>query len=170
VDHDIRKATSDDVPVLTDVIRRAFRDVADRFGLTAENCPKHPSNCEREWIESDLSRGVTYFVLLEQGKPRGCVAVEVATDDTCYLERLAVLPEHRNAGFGRRLVERALREAESAGSAVVSVGIIARHTELREWYRRLRFVESGMERFEHLPFEVAFLRYDLAPCEIDAPA
>jgi N-acetylglutamate synthase-like GNAT family acetyltransferase len=170
VDHGIRKATIGDVSVLTDVIRRAFRDVADRFGLTAENCPKHPSNCEREWIESDLARGVAYFVLAEQGRPCGCVAVEAATDDTCYLERLAVLPQRRNAGFGRRLVERALREAWSARSSVVSVGIIARHHELREWYRRLGFAEAGLQRFPHLPFEVAFLRYDLVPSESDATA
>jgi N-acetylglutamate synthase-like GNAT family acetyltransferase len=165
VQGDIRKATFADVDVLTSLIRRAFRDVADRFALTAENCPTHPSNCEPEWIERDLSRGVSYLVLSAQGAPCGCVAIEVAPPDTCYIERLAVVPERRNAGFGRRLVDRALLEARTAGAATVSVGIIAKHFEIRDWYRRLGFVETGSETFEHLPFEVAFLCYDLAPSE-----
>jgi GNAT superfamily N-acetyltransferase len=42
----------------------------------------------------------------------------------CYLERLAVVPDRRNEGFGRRLVNRALRESEGAGATTMSVGII----------------------------------------------
>ena len=42
---------------------RAFRGVAERFGLTDENCPRHASNCTADWIEKDMDRGVTYFVL-----------------------------------------------------------------------------------------------------------
>jgi GNAT superfamily N-acetyltransferase len=159
---DVRRAVPDDVDVLTDIIRRAFRDVAGRFALTSENCPAHPSNCEREWIESDLSRGVSYFLLSAHGPPCGCVAVEVASPETCYLERLAVLPDRRNAGFGRRLVERALLDAEEAGAATVGVGIIAKHFELRDWYRRLGFVEVDEQSFDHLPFDVIFLSFDLA--------
>ena len=159
---DIRRATLNDVDVLTDIIRNAFRDVADRFAITPENCPTHPSNCERAWIESDLSRGVSYFLLIAQGLPCGCVAVEIASPDVCYLERLAVVPDRRNESFGRRLVNRALREAEEAGTTTMSVGIIAKHSEVRDWYGRLGFVEDDERGFDHLPFEVAFLRYHLA--------
>jgi N-acetylglutamate synthase-like GNAT family acetyltransferase len=159
---EIRRATLEDVDVLTDIIRRAFRDVADRFALTPENCPTHPSNCERTWIESDLSRGVFYFLLVAQGLPCGCVAVEIASPEVCYLERLAVIPERRNEGFGRRLMDRALREGEEAGATTMSVGIIAEHAEIRDWYGRLGFAEEGERSFDHLPFEVAFLRYDLS--------
>jgi len=161
VKSELRSATGDDVDALTDVIRRSFRDVAERFALTPENCPTHPSNCRRGWIESDFVRGVRYYLLSAEGSPCGCVAVETAEAGTCYLERLAVLPEHRRQGFGRRLVERALRDARSAGASSVSVGIIAAHLELREWYRRLRFTAAGEARFAHLPFEVAFLRFDI---------
>jgi N-acetylglutamate synthase-like GNAT family acetyltransferase len=157
----IRRATHDDVDVLTDIIRRAFRDVADRFAITPENGPTHPSNCEGAWIESDLSRGVSYFLLIAEGLPCGCVAVEIASPEVCYLERLAVVPERRNEGFGRRLVNRALREGKEAGVTTMSVGIIAKHSEVRDWYGRLGFAEDGERSFDHLPFEVAFLRYDL---------
>ena len=39
----IRQATVTDIATLSKIIRLSFRDVADRFGLTPENCPKHPT-------------------------------------------------------------------------------------------------------------------------------
>ena len=49
----IRKASSGDSSMLSGIIRESFCDVAERFGLTSENCPKHPSNCTQE-KESEL--------------------------------------------------------------------------------------------------------------------
>jgi N-acetylglutamate synthase-like GNAT family acetyltransferase len=161
VEAQIRRATLGDATALTEIIRQSYRDVAGRFRLDPENCPTHPSNCERDWIESDLSRGVSYFILSSGGVACGCVAVERASAELSYLERLGVLPDRRKAGLGRQLVECALREARSSGAGAVSIGIIAEHSELRDWYRRLGFIETGTRRFDHLPFEVAFLRYEL---------
>jgi hypothetical protein len=56
----IKKAGSADISILSDFIRHAYKDVAQRFGLTLQNCPKHPSNCTDEWVQSDLDRGVIY--------------------------------------------------------------------------------------------------------------
>jgi len=58
---------------------------------------------------------------------------------------------------------------QPGGAAEVSVGIIAKHVELREWYRRLGFVESGSKAFSHLPFEVAYLCYDLRASKGEGP-
>lgn len=157
----IRRATLEDAAALTEIIRRSYRDVAGRFHLDPENCPTHPSNCERDWVELDLSRGVSYFILSRGGMACGCVALERASPELAYLERLGVLPDRREAGLGRQLVEHALREARSSGAGAVSIGIIAEQWELRDWYRRLGFIETETRRFDHLPFEVAFLRYDL---------
>jgi hypothetical protein len=50
----IRKADSSDIGLLAGLVRECFQDVAARFGLTLENCPKHPSHCSDERIERDL--------------------------------------------------------------------------------------------------------------------
>ena len=88
----IRVGTQKDVAVLAEIIRISFRDVAERFGLTQENCPTHPSNCTVDWVHRDMDRGVTYFILEAEGIASGCVALELASSELCYLERLAVLP------------------------------------------------------------------------------
>jgi GNAT superfamily N-acetyltransferase len=157
----IREADSDDIPLLSGLIRDSFRDVAERFSLTPENCPKHPSNCDPEWIESDFARGVTYYILEHNGTPTGCVALEKASPDLCYLERLAVLEQNRRQGFGRALVDHVFAEAKALGTQQIGIGIIAADTELKFWYQKIGFTEEETKELEHLPFLVTFMTYQL---------
>lgn len=157
----IRNARTSDVPLLAGLIRDAYQDVAQRFGLTAENCPKHPSNCTAEWIRRDFERRVTYFICSVGDTPVGCAALEMAQEGMCYLERLCVLPEHRRHGYGRALAEHVMAQASARGADRVGIGIIAEQTELKQWYRKMGFVEGDSKRFAHLPFRVTFLTYRL---------
>lgn len=147
--------------LVTELIRRSFQDVAIRFGLTAENCPKHPSNCTIDWIKADTDQGVTYFISEDRSTAVGCVGLEQKDSSTCYLKRLAVLPEHRRKGFGVALVNRVLTEAHSLDMARVDIGVIADHTDLKKWYARLGFVERETKCFPHLPFAVTFMTREL---------
>jgi len=159
----IREATPLEIPKLVEIIRVSFQDVALRFGLTAANCPKHPSNCQANWIASALEKGARYFVLDAEGISCGCVALEQANPEVCYLERLAVLPPQRRRGYGKALVDRVLHEAKGFGAQRVDIGIIADHSELREWYRKIGFAEQKAATFPHLPFRVLFMSLALPP-------
>lgn len=46
-----RSCTPEDASVLAETIRTSFKDVAERFRLTRENAPRHPSNCTEDWSE-----------------------------------------------------------------------------------------------------------------------
>ena len=157
----IIKAGLADVPALAYLICDAYRDVAQRFNLTPENCPKHPSNCTPKWIRKDFARGVSFFILEHDREPVGCAALEKPTTDLGYLERLAVLPDYRCRGFGRMLVDYIFERAKDAGLKQISIGIIAEQTDLLWWYRKIGFVEGDTKEFEHLPFLVTFMRYQL---------
>ncbi|MBW1842107.1 MAG: GNAT family N-acetyltransferase [Deltaproteobacteria bacterium] len=157
----IKEADSADVSLLSGLIRESFRDVAERFGLTPDNCPKHPSNCKDHWIENDFGRGVTYYILVHNGIPQGCVALEKAGPEVCYLERLGVLPGTRRKGFGKALVDHCLLKARTLAVKEISIGIIADDTELKQWYKKMGFVEGETREFSHLPFLVTFMSYDL---------
>jgi len=155
----IRLGTMEDIGVLAEIISSSFHDVAERFGLTQENCPKHPSQCTVDWVQRDIERGVRYFILEDQGLASGCVALEMTSLELCYLERLAVLPHQRHRGFGRALVDHVLAKAKDSGAHQVSIGIIAEQTELKTWYQKIGFVEIETKKFAHLPFEVTFMSY-----------
>ena len=153
----IRACTRQDVDTLVETIRGSFRDVAERFGLNEENCPRHPSNCRADWVEKDMARGVTYYVLEYEGSVAGNVALEWVRPGLCNLERLAVLPDWRRRGFGKALVEHIIAEASKLGCSTVRIGVIADQAELKEWYRGFEFVETETRDFAHLPFRVTFM-------------
>jgi len=157
----ILACTQNDIDILVETIRKSFRCVAQRFGLTQENAPLHPSNCTENWIKADMNRGVTYFVVENENQIAGCVACEMASPEVLYLERLAVLPEHRQRGYGKALVNHVLSKARELGASCVSIGIIAEHTELKNWYGKIGFIEKESKKFLNLPFHVTFMTYKL---------
>ena len=159
--NDIKLANLEDSALLCRLIRDSFRDVAERFSLTLQNCPKHPSNYTEEWVQKDFARGVTYLILSQNNVPVGCVALEKANDDLCFLERLAVLPEKRRKGFGRTLVDHVFSKARVMGAKEISIGIIAAQTELNRWYQKIGFVEGETKEFPHLPFQVTLMTIKL---------
>jgi ribosomal protein S18 acetylase RimI-like enzyme len=157
----IREAGISEIGVLSSIVRDSFRDVAGRFGLTPENCPKHPSNCTDDWIEKDFARGVSYYILEKNHAVIGCGALERVDPKLCYLERLAVLPQHRHRGYGRALVDHIMKQAILYGAKCMSIGIIADDVQLKQWYLDIGFVEGETKEFSHLPFLVTFMKCDL---------
>ena len=160
----IRPGAETDAELVSGIIRGSFSDVAQRFGLTRENCPKHPSNCTPDWIRADLKRGVRYFILEQGRQPKGCVGLEIPEPRLGYLERLAVLPEDRNKGMGRSLALHVIHLAKAKGVRHLSIGIIGWQSGLMAWYGRLGFRQTQTKTFPHLPFPVTFMRLDTASC------
>ncbi len=157
----IRPATEADAPVLASLVSQANQDVARRFGLTPQTCPKHPSQCEPSWIVDDLRRGVRYFLRETEAGPVGCVAYEAPRPGRAYLNRLSVLPAHQRQGHGAALVRHVQNLARQEGATVLSIGVIDGHTTLRVWYGHFGFVDGEVKHFDHLPFAVRYMTCDL---------
>lgn len=156
----IKETDIRDIYILSGIIRKSYQDVAKKFHLTAENCPRHPSNCTDEWIQNDFSRGVIYYILMHEDDALGCVAIEQPEPELCYLERLCVLPEYRRNGLGKILVDHAFKQAEAINVKKIGIGIISKQTELKKWYEKAGFVEGDTKNFPHLPFSVTFMTYE----------
>ncbi|THB73897.1 MAG: N-acetyltransferase [Desulfobulbaceae bacterium] len=157
----IRKAEQSDIAQITRVIQDSYSTVAKQYDLTPANCPKHPSNCTAQWIERDFARGVHYYVVESDDKILGCMALEKASEHTCYLERLAVIPEQRNRGVGMMLVNDFIQKASEIGVSTIGIGIISKQDNLKRWYEKLGFIKTGEKTFDHLPFDVAFMEYHI---------
>jgi N-acetylglutamate synthase-like GNAT family acetyltransferase len=158
----IRNAHKADKSILVELIRESFRDVAEKFALTVENCPKFGGFNAKERVEGDFEKGLKYYILEENGRACGCVALEKTGSDVCYLERLAVLPEHRNKGFGQALVNHLFEQAGQMGIRRVEIGLISKHRKLKKWYKKFGFVQKSTKKFDHLPFVVAFMYRELS--------
>jgi diamine N-acetyltransferase len=144
-----------------EVIRAAFRTVAEEFGLTKENCPTHPSFITTEKLVEARSKGLKFYGYFEGDSQAGFVAVEKGSPELFYMERLAVLPGCRHKGYGFKLVRHVLGYAGGSGGKKLSIGIIDEHTVLKNWYKQIGFRETGTKKFPHLPFTVCFMEIDL---------
>ena len=157
----ITQATREDADGISRIVSVGNRDVAELFKIDRDNTPKHPSFYTKDWVLSDFKKGEEYFLFKEDGITKGCVAFEQPDFQTAYLNRLSVLPEYRHNGIGAFLVRHICDYAKSKNIQTVSIGIIAEHELLRKWYVGLGFTEGDVMKFEHLPFNVQYLRYDL---------
>ena len=153
----IREASAYDAATVAALVAESNQDVAERFGLNADNCPKHPSQCTESWVRADLARGERYFIASEDAQPIGCVAYERARVDLAYLNRLSVLPAWRRQGVGERLVRHVVDLARADAVATISIGVIAAHDALQRWYRKLGFVDGEVRTYSHLPFAVKYM-------------
>ena len=155
----IREANSDDVASIAMLVSESNKDVAVKFGLNSENCPKHPSFCTEAWVKADLARGEKYFILEENSQAIACVAYERPSEDLAYLNRLSVLPAARAKGVGARLVHFIIDFARSQSVKTISIGVIGEHTDLQRWYSKLGFSLTERKLFAHLPFSVQYMAH-----------
>ncbi len=145
-----------------DVIRESFRTVAVEFRLNEDNCPTHPSLITLDKL-LELKGKAKLFGLFLKDRQAGFVAVEKADDSIYYLDKLAVLPGCRHKGYGQELVEFVVMYVQEQGGQKVSLGMINESTVLKNWYKKLGFIEVGTKNFEHLPFTVCFMDRSLTP-------
>jgi len=157
----IREAKRVDIDILVNLLRSSFRGVAERFGITEKNNPNFLAFCTNERVESDLEKGKTYYILQEDDRPCGCVAIERARPGLCYLMRLAVLPEYRGKGYGKKLVHHIFEKSLSYGARRVEIAMISKDRKLKKWYKKLGFIQKGTKKYNHLTFIVAFMYREL---------
>jgi putative acetyltransferase len=72
----------------------------------------------------------------------GSVAVSRIDDEKCELRKLYVLKEHRNRGFGRILLDKAIDFASSNGYGKMELEVSQKHQKAISLYIQTGFIKS----------------------------
>ena len=147
------------LPVCLEVIHQSFATVAEEFGLTRENCPKHTSFIPIEYLQTQMQWGWHMSGLYANALQVGYYSLSDEGNGVFELHNLAVLPECRHNGYGRMLLDHAKEKVRSLGGHKITMGIIEENTLLKEWYLANGFVHAGTKKFDHLPFTVGFMEW-----------
>ncbi|MBI1357246.1 MAG: GNAT family N-acetyltransferase [Acidobacteria bacterium] len=92
-------------------------------------------------MQTDLPRTPSFFVADLDGRIIGCAALQIYSRRLAEIRSLAVDPDHRHAGVGRRLVEACqLRAAERGVTQVMAV------TSSPQFFERSGFSTFKRER------------------------
>ncbi len=95
----------------------------------------------------DIDDGACHVVLYRDGVAAGCARVFAEQEGArrWLVGRVAVLPEFREGGFGRMLVEECERVAREAGAQEMALHAQAR---LEGWYGSMGYVRFGEVDYE----------------------
>lgn len=160
-DTDIRKAEFSDASMLNFLIRKCFSDVAQRFGITMENTPDHPSNSSVETVQKSISNGIKFFIKIDRGIPAGYMGLEHTSDSVCSIVHLGVLPGRRRRGFGTELLEKAVVESKKVGAGCIVSNILTDDTALRQWHEKFGFSETKNPSEKHFTLNLTQLQLSL---------
>ena len=124
----ISAVKTEELSICLDVIRQSFRTVAEHFGLTRENCPKHTSFMQLYFLETQKKWGWKMYALYDGETMIGYMSLSKEDDGVYELHNLAVLPAYRHKGLGKRLLDYAKDVVKTSGGHVIKVGMIEEST------------------------------------------
>lgn len=159
----IREARREEIPVCIDLIKRSFLTVADEFGFTEENAPgftAFATTDEKLFRQMDGERRPMY-VFVENGVLCGYYSLLIRENDECELNNLAVLPEYRHKGIGKRLLEHACLIARDNGCRIMNIGIVEENKRLRKWYEENGAIHVGTRKYDFFPFTCGYMVKEL---------
>ena len=149
-----------------DFIHLCFSTVAEKFGLTKENCPGHNAFMPMEKLENFWNWGFMMFGLFEENQNGEnelvgyfSISKDPEKKDTWILHNLCVKPQKRKQGYGRQLLDFAKKKTRELGGKILFLDFINDYTELRNWYFKNGFDFRGTVKYEHLPFTVGLAEY-----------
>lgn len=148
----ITPAGRGDVAAVVALVESAYRGATSRRGWTTEADLVEGQRTDRSAVTSLLDDpATTLLVAYEDGQLVGCCALTDRPGRPARLSMLAVAPDRQRHGVGRSLLEAACRRAgELLGAPAVDLAVLAPREELRAWYARRGFAETG--RREPFPY------------------
>ena len=162
----IRLLTAYHLPMYAEVIRQSFATVANEFNLTKKNCPGHTSFITDERLARKIKDGYYPFGYFADGKLVGFASLTDMGSGTYEMNDVSILPEYRHFGYGKMLLNFCKGKAKELGGCKITIGIIEGNTALKKWYVTNGFVHTGTRKFEHLPFAVGYMEWEVEKNEL----
>ena len=159
----IREMEMEEIPECVNVIRTAFKTVADELGFTRENAPRFTAFAtdDTRLQYQFLVEHKPMYVYLHEGKIVGYYSLAMLDNGSVELNNLLVLPEFRHLGIGEKLVKDAIEKAKSFDKEKMELGIVDENKKLRMWYESLGFIHTGTKKFDFFPFTCGYMEMKL---------
>lgn len=156
----IREVKREDIPVCVDLIKKSFMTVANELGFTEANAPRFTAfatTSDRLYWQMDNENRQMY-VFEQNGILCGYYSLVMQNNEECELNNLAVLPEYRHNGIGKKLLNHAFDMAQNAGCKIVHIGIVEENAVLRKWYEHNGAIHVGIKKYDFFPFTCGNLK------------
>jgi len=151
-----------DLPLAAEIIRASFATVAEQFGLTEQNCPRHTAFAvTAEKLEAYLAAGALMYGFYEDDRPVGYAALTKNGRRVFEIHNLAVLPACRHSGYGKQLLDFCKAKVKELKGKKIVLSIIEENTVLKDWYAANGFVQTGTKKSDFFPFTSGYMEYTI---------
>ena len=155
----IRYMSMEEIPKCVSVVRNAFLTVANELGFTQENAPRFTAFAtdEGRFGYQFCKEKRPMFVYMIGDKIVGYYSLAFLNETDAELNNLAVLPEYRHKGIGRKLLGDCFEKARESGRVKLKIGIVEENRVLRKWYENNGFEHTGTKKFDFFPFTCGYM-------------
>ncbi len=139
----LRRAVTEDVSVLFELLNSCYRGDSARIGWTYESDLVGGLRITHDEISEILVKEDEYFLLAHlDHKIHGCVQITEEAEEI-YFGLIAVRPELQNQKIGAQILEEIDRLARLRGKARIRLVVIHTRDELIAYYGRKGYVATG---------------------------
>lgn len=158
----IKQIIKSDLVSCLEVFHLGYETVAIEFGLTEENCPdRGRANLPFDKLVSEFENGTLMFGYFLEDKIVGFVSIKIDNNGVCKLNDIIILPEYRQKGYGKELLDFCIIKALELGADRITLGMIDDNQKLKNWYVKNGFINIGFKKFEKAPFMVGYMERSL---------
>ena len=152
-----------DLPACLEIFHRGYESVAVEFGLTDENCPdRGRASLPLDKLVAEFENGTMMYGYYIDDKVIGFIGIKMHDEGICKLDDIIILPEYRQHGYGKKLLEFCKEKAIELGATEIQLGMIDDNKRLRKWYEDNGFINIGYKNYEGAPFTVGKMECILA--------
>ena len=150
-----------DSELITDILHKAFITVAEEFNFTKENAPRFPAFISSDYIDEQFRKGMKLFGYSLNGRIIGCAGYMFYRDRIYEIVRLAVLPEYRHAGIGKKLMGFVENKIIENGGSIAEIHAVDKNLLVRKWYKSLGYIEIRIDELKSVPFNSVVMNKEL---------
>ncbi len=157
----IKEIQENEIEKVLEVIRKSHNTVAEEFGLTQNNCPKHTSYIEENVLNYHFNNGFLMIGYYKDKNIIGYVSLSNKDKEIFEIHNLSILPNYRHFGYGKELINYCINKVKKIGGKKIIIGIINENAKLKNWYMQYGFVQTSIVQYNHLPFNVCNMEIKL---------
>lgn len=153
----IKQIIKSDLASCLEVFHRGYETVAIEFGLTEENCPdRGRANLPFDKLVAEFENSTLMYGYFLEKKIVGFVSIKF-NNGVCKLNDIIILPEYRQKGYGKELLDFCINKAIALRADRIILGMIDDNQKLKNWYVKNGFINVGFKKFEKAPFTVGYM-------------
>ena len=151
----IRTIAKDDLLDCLNIFHKGYETVAVEFGLTEENSPdRGRASLPFEKLAIEFDNGTMMFGYFSDKKMIGYLGMKIQENGVCGLDDIIILPEYRQNGYGKELLDFCKQKAKEFGANKIRLGMIDDNKKLRKWYEDNGFVNVEYKKYDGAPYTV----------------